>query len=338
MTIACRRLTGLLAVVPLLAACITVNPFGSSNNRGQLNLEVIEPGRGFFTTDEILLLPLSGLVTTGDLSTGFDGTPGMLVALKDRLDAARRNPRIRIVVLRIDSPGGTVTASDLIHREIVRFKEETGLPVIAQLGDTAASGAVYIAMAADEIYALPTTVTGSIGVVAIYPNLEGLIGKLGVGVNVIKAGAMKDAGSPWRSMTDPELEVFQTIVDGMNERFRCVIVDSRADKGLTSATLEQVADGRILTPEQAIKANLIDGVRYHEQVIERARQLAGLPDAAVVSYEYPYQYRGNILARGGRNPARAEAVPSTTFNLLSIGGEPFVRELFGARFLYMWMP
>jgi protease-4 len=331
------RLAVLLPLTSLFAGCSIVIPIGPSNDRGRLNMETVEPARGYFNRDAVLLLPLSGLVTVGDLRTGMEGDTGMLVQLKDRLAAARRNPHIKAVVLRIDSPGGTVTASDLIHRELAQFKKETGLPVIAQLGDTAASGGVYVAMAADEIYALPTTITGSIGVVALYPDLAGLMGKIGVGVNVIKAGSMKDAGSPWRTMTSAEREYFQGIVDEFNVRFRQVILEAREPKGMTAEGLAKVADGRVLTPDQAVQSHLIDGIAYHDEVFDRARALAGSPRAGVVTYEYPMSYRGNVYASAPPSRARADAGPAT-INLLSLGADDMARELFGARFLYMWMP
>jgi protease-4 len=329
-------MTLMTALLPL-SACISIPPLGPGSDRGEVSLEVVEPAKGFFTLNQVLLLPLSGLVTIGDQRTGLGGDTGMLVELQDRLKAAKKNKHIRAVVLRIDSPGGTVTAADLIHRELVRFKEETGLPVIALLSDTAASGGIYIAMAADEIYALPTTITGSIGVIALYPNLEGLIKKIGVDVNVIKAGKLKDAGSPWREMTPEERKVFQTIVDQYNTRFRDVIFEGRKDKGMTREDLERVADGRVLTPAQAEEAKLIDGIRYPEEVYQRARERAGVTDATVVSYEYPYHYRGNIYARADQPHPRANGAPMT-FNLFSIQGDALMRELFGARFLYLWMP
>lgn len=335
---ALARMTALCGAILLTQACISIPITGLSSDRGRVGLEVVEPAKGFFASDEILLLPLSGLVSEGDLSTGIGGDTGMLVELKDRLDAARRNPRIKAVVLRIDSPGGTVTAADLIHREILKFKHDTHLPVIAMMQDTAASGGIYIAMAADEIYALPTTITGSIGVIAMYPDLSVLLNKVGVSINVIKAGKLKDEGSPWRPMTEDERKVMQNIVDQYNNRFREVIFESRQDKGLTREGLAEVADGRVLTPQQAVDAKLIDGIKYQDEVIQRAKELAKLYDAAVVSYEYPYHYRGNIFADSSAPKPQAGTQGPITFNLFSLQGGALAKEMFGARFLYLWMP
>ena len=280
-----------------LGACISVAPFGFGNNRGPVALEVIQPADHWYSFDQVLMIPLSGLVTEGSKSS-LTGEPGMLVALKDRLKAAEENPRIKAVVLRIDSPGGTITAADLIFHEIMEFKERTGLPVIALMTDTAASGGLYISMAADEIYALPTTLTGSIGVIVTLPGLKGLSDKLGFEMRVIKSGAMKDAGSPWRTLSDDERKLYQDLIDRYFQQFREIILAMRKDKGLTEEKLDAIADGRVLDADTALKAGLIDGILYPREVYKVAMDAAGLSDAKVVSYEYPGVYRGHIYAQG----------------------------------------
>jgi protease-4 len=328
------RLVILIAVFAL-QGCISIPPFGPSNDRGTLRLEVVEKADNFFTTDEILMVPMSGLVAQGSQETSMGGNVGMLVALRDRLDAARENSRIKAVVLRIDTPGGSVTASDLIYHEIVKFKEETELPVVAMLDGVAASGGVYVAMAADEIYALPTTVTGSIGVIGMYPNLSGLIQKIGVSMNVIKSGEMKDAGSPWRAMTDNERDYFQSMLGTYYDRFFGIVLDSRKKAGMTREMLEPQADGRILTPEQALEIRLIDGIGYYDAAFDRAKELAGISDASVVSYEYPFHYRGHVYAR---TDAAAPMAGPAQINLLNIDPEAVGHALSGARFCYLWLP
>ncbi len=320
----------LLAALLALAGCINLP---RSGDRGRVRMEVLEEAEGFWVRDQVLLLPLEGLVAEGDMRS-YIGGPGMLVELRDRLDAARTNRRIKAVVLRISSPGGTVTASDLIHHEIVRFKEETGLPVVALLGDVAASGGFFIAMAADEVYALPTTLTGSIGVIATLPDLRGLGQKIGLQMRMIKSGEMKDIGSPWSELEPAEREVLQSIVQNHYQQFLDRILAGRADAGLTMERLAPLADGRVFGPEAAREAGLIDGVMYPEEVVERARELAGLPAAALVSYEYEGTWRGHIYARmDAAAPAAAGQV-----NLLNFDFGEALEQLVGARFLYLWMP
>ena len=318
----------------LLTGCINVplSLFGAT--RGPLSAETVIPAEGLFNRDRILMIALSGVVSIGGVGGLFGGS-GMLVELKDRLNAAEKDSRIKAIILRIDTPGGGVTASDLIHHEIMEFKRKKNIPVVAMMLDVAASGGLYIAMAADEIYALPTTVTASIGVITLLPGLEGLSEKIGFEMRVIKSGNNKDLGSPWRSLTDEDREVFQTMIDSMFERFLGIILAGRAKAGLTRQELLQFADGRVITGQRAAELNLIDGVLYMEDVIERTKALAGIQDAALVSYEYPYAYRGNIYAS---SPGPRPRLLSGELNLFKVDlglGSLLPSD---ARFLYMWLP
>ncbi len=332
-----RLIRGVLAVALgfSLQACVINIPL-FSETRGPLRLEKIVPADHFYTLDKILIIDLVGTVTAGD-GGGFFSGPGMLVTLKDRLNEAEKDPSIKAVILRLDTPGGGVTASDLIYHEILEFKKRKQIPVVAMMEDLAASGGVYIAMAADEIYALPTTLTGSIGVIMILPGFEELSEKVGIKVNVVKSGRNKDLGSPWREMSEEDREFFQAMIDDMYERFLQVVLAGRGPKGLTRDALLEFADGRILQGHTAHELGLIDGVLYTEEVIERTKQLAGLKDAAIVSYEYPGGYRGNIYARSAPPPPKMQNLFGD-LNLFKIDlglGNPLRTD---TRFLYMWVP
>lgn len=322
---------------PLLTGCISISAL-PGNNRGQVYLEQIQPAGSWWTREQVLMIPLSGLVEVGGTYRGFGGGPGMLVALKDRLLAAENNPNIRAVVLRIDSPGGTVTASDLIYHEIIRFKEENQIPVIAELNQVAASGGLYIAMAADEIYAIPTALTGSIGVITVMPNIAALAEKIGLGFSVIKSGENKDAGAPWKPLTNEQEKIFQHLVDSYLAQFKEVILESRSDKGLTDAMLARATDGRILTARQALELKLVDDILYPQQVFDRAAKLIGVTDPAIVSYEYPGTYRGHIYA-GYNDDAqpRAAAEPMNS-SLLNLEFNQLAEKLIHPGFYYLWMP
>lgn len=332
----------LIMACALVQGCsFSLAGLGLGNDRGKVAVEVIEKADSVWTTHEVLLIPLSGTVEVGEMKGGGLGTePGMLVGLRDRLKEAEDNDRIKAVILRIDSPGGSVTAADLIYHEILRFKEkmkekDRKVPVIALMMDVAASGGLYVAMAADEVYALPTTITGSIGVIMMLPGLEGLIGKIGVEVRVIKSGPNKDIGSMWRGMTDEEKRIFQNLINEYYQIFLKVIMDSRQPKGLTGGKLSEIADGRVLDAKTAVAAKLIDGIMYPQDVFERAKKLADIKDAKIVSYEYPYAYRGNIYARGSVPAPRAAVGDTNLFkvdlgNLGGLGKKP--------QFMYLWMP
>ncbi|MCE5229280.1 signal peptide peptidase SppA [bacterium] len=321
------RLFVLIALVATLATgCISLSqPF----DRGKLHREIVKQADHWYTTDQVLLIPLSGVVTEGSMRS-YLGEPGMLIALKDRLDVARKNKLIKAVVIRIDSPGGTITAADLIYHEIVEFKKETKLPVVAILGDTAASGGLYVAMAADEVYALPTTLTGSIGVIIQLPGIKRLSDKVGVEMRTIKSGPHKDLASMWNEMSPDERAIFQKMIDQYYARFLGTIIASRAKHGLEESKLRAIADGRVFSPEVAVGAKLIDGIKYPEAVYDRAKGLADIKDAEIISYEYPNNYRGNIYARAN------DAKPTADVNLINI--DLGLGDQAAPHFLYMWKP
>ena len=139
----------------------------------------------------------------------------------EKLDKATEDPSVKAIVLRINSPGGGVTASDLMYNEVMAYKKRTGKPVVAVLMDVAASGGYYLACSADEIIAQPTTVTGSIGVIMQTVSFAGTMSKLGITADAITSGKMKDAGSPLKAMKPEEREIFQKLVNQFYDRFVC---------------------------------------------------------------------------------------------------------------------
>jgi len=216
--------------------------------------------------------------------------------LTEKLDKAARDPNVKAVVLRINSPGGGVTATDLMYAELGRFRQRTGKPIIAALLDVAASGGYYLACAADRIYALPTTVTGSIGVVMIAPEISGTMLKIGLRMNVIKSGAFKDMGSPFREMDEGERAVFQGLIDGMYERFLAVVGQAR--RNVPPERLRQLADGRVFLGPEAKECGLVDAIGTPHDAIIAAKQAAGIGGlkVKVVQYGRPLAYRANIYS------------------------------------------
>ncbi|MBI3736047.1 signal peptide peptidase SppA [Candidatus Sumerlaeota bacterium] len=321
----------------LFSGCINLPPGLFGGGRGPVELQRIIPADHFYTIDQILVLDLHGVISMQDSRGFFGETPGMVVQLKDRLKEAVKNKYVKAVILKVDSPGGGVTASDVIYHELLEFKKEAKIPVIAIMEDVAASGGLYVSMAADEIYAYPTAITGSIGVITILPSLEGLSEKIGLEMRVIKSGKNKDLGSPWRSLSDEEKKIFQSMIDSMYARFTGVILEGRGKKGLTREKLMEFADGRVLQADEAAKLGLIDGVCYMDDVIKRAKTLAKVRDAEIVSYEYPGTYRGNIYASAPA-PGNGKMKLGGDINLLKIdtGLESALPR--DARFLYMWLP
>ena len=160
----------------------------------------------------------------------------------DQLRAAEKDPQIKAVVLRINSPGGSAAASQELYNAVLRFRQR-GIPVVASLGDIAASGGYYAASAADYIYANGSTITGSIGVIMQTFNFEELYRKLGIGVEVVKYGEFKDTGSSFRSLTETETELLSELISDAWDQF---VEDVANARDLQREQVEAVADGRIL--------------------------------------------------------------------------------------------
>jgi protease-4 len=213
----------------------------------------------------IAVVKIEGVVTdTG----GFGADRAKIVAsLKE---AERR--RAQGVVVRLNSPGGTVAACQEVFACILRMKDK-GIPVVASMGDIAASGGVYISMAASEIVANPGTITGSIGVIIKSNNLSDLYGKVGVSPKVVKSGPYKDMLSAYRPFSKEEEELLQGVIDDSYDQFVEVVATARKKD---RKEIEQIADGRIMTGRQAVRSGLIDTLGDLQTAVDRVATLAGL--------------------------------------------------------------
>jgi protease-4 len=215
---------------------------------------------------KILVIPVRGVISNSPEEGLIRTRPGVVQEVVSHLRKAAQDSNIRAVVLQINSPGGSVTGSDILYHEILRFKEERGVPVVAAMLDVAASGAYYIALPADHIVAHPTTVTGSVGVIFIRPKVTGFMEKIGVGVEVSKSGVNKDIGSPFRSATPEEEKILASMTDQLGKRF----VDLVARHRKTDASvLAEVSSARVFLAEQALKLNLVDSIGYRVVVYRR---------------------------------------------------------------------
>ncbi|MBN2537979.1 signal peptide peptidase SppA, partial [candidate division WOR-3 bacterium] len=192
--------------------------------------------------------------------------------------------QVRGLLVRVESPGGGVTASHEIYSELVRVRDG-GLPVVVSMGTLAASGGYYVSLPADIIVANPGTLTGSIGVIMEFPMVKGLMDKLGLGVEVIKSRANKDIGSPFRPMTDPERALLQDVVIDVYEQFVGLVVEER---GLDEKAVRELADGRILTGRQALELGLVDTLGTLEDARRVCAEMAGLgPNARLIKPRRP---------------------------------------------------
>ncbi|MFC4768158.1 signal peptide peptidase SppA [Effusibacillus consociatus] len=208
-----------------------------------------------------------------------------------QLDQAMKDENVKAVVIRVNSPGGEVVASDEIHNKIMEMKKR-GNPVIVSMGAVAASGGYYISAPADRIFANPATLTGSLGVIFSIPNYQKTADWLGYKENVIKSGQYKDIGNPLREMTEGERAVFQKLVDESYQQFVNIISNGRQ---IPKEQVLKIADGRVYSGQQAKELNLIDEFGSLEDATRYAIKKAGLEKAKVVKYEPKFSF-GSILS------------------------------------------
>jgi len=277
--------------------------------------------------EKILVLDIEGMISSlsGQRTLAREGD--ILSRIYYRLERAAADPLLKGVILRLETPGGEVTASDILYHEILRFKEKTRLPVVGLMMSVAASGGYYIASACDAVVAHPSTLTGSIGVISIFPSVETLFDKIGVKMTIIKSGGMKDSGSPFRTMSEEEKKTFQAIIDEYYEDFLNAVLKGRKDK-LTAEELRPIADGRVYTARQALKLKLIDDIGYFEGALKKVLSLASLEGAKVVAYTYYPKSKTNIYAA---------SLGETAVLLEKKGLEDWLPSL-KSGFYYLWLP
>jgi protease IV len=318
------RIIVLMAFV-LLAGCSLISIDLTPRIR-ELEEHTVEGKKG----PKILLTDISGFLSEEGPSpvVVVGGSPPrvpLLVRFREELQKAAEDSSIRAVVIRINSPGGTVTASDIMFNELDTFKRAARVPVIAVMMDVAASGGYYVALAADTIVAHPTSVTGSIGVIMLTMNAEGLMQKLGVTASAIKSGERKDMGSPLRALSDEERKIFQSVIDGLYGQFVAKVVSARK---IPLDTARTIADGRIYTAQQALELKLVDRVGYMDDAMAIARRAIGADEARVVVYRRPREYRATYYARAD---APATGLDATLAQFGTAMGA-------GPRLLYLWWP
>lgn len=210
--------------------------------------------------------------------------------VKRQIDRARKDPQVKAVVFRVNSPGGTVTGADFLYHHLRELGRQRDIPIVVSMGPLAASGGYYVAMAAgpgpDRIFAEPTTWTGSIGVIIPHFDAEELLKKLGIRHDSILSHPLKGMGSLTRAMTEQEREIFGTLVAESFTRFKQVVQSGRARFHQDPAALDKLATGQVFSAQQALSNGLIDRIGFLEDAVDRAIELAGLPADQVHVIEY----------------------------------------------------
>ncbi|MCW5776814.1 MAG: signal peptide peptidase SppA [Phycisphaeraceae bacterium] len=337
-----RRLPALLACLLALVGCsplsFTVSLDGSG---GRLNEQtaLTDPGS---PAPKVALIDLTGLIADRPrfslLGRGENPVDEFLL----RLDRAAADPAVRAVVVRINSPGGSVTASDVLHAELRRFADETGKPVVASLGEVAASGGYYVALAADEIVAHPTAITGSIGVIIPTVNVSQGLAKIGIHSRSVTSGPNKDLANPLEPPREQHYAILQGMVDEFYERFRALVVERRP--ALDASRLDAMTDGRIFSGREAVAAGLADTEGDVRDAFDAAKRLAGLDRARLVKYGYARKgtpATAYSLADAPPSPASAPAPtgerPGVSLVQLNLGAG-LAAEVEPGRPYYLWLP
>ena len=322
----------LLVMVSLLAGCkhpvqVVTNSRVTAitpSNRSQQPVAPIqvEPGNG----RRVAIVDVDGLLVNQPMTGLYSEGENPVALFREKLDRIANSGCYAAVVLRINSPGGGVTAADVMWHDLQAFKMRTNLPIIACLMDVGTGGAYYLATAADHVIAHPTTVTGGLGVILNLYNLTDEMAQFIVVGTPIKAGENVDLGTPITPQSEAGREILQTMANEFHERFRRVVIERRPQ---LAKSPPETFDGRVFTAQQALARGMVDSIGYLDEATNMARQMGGAPGAPVVVLHRPndgartaYDVTANVPLQSGFLP-------------LSIPGLERARL---PTFLFLWQP
>jgi len=290
-----------------------------------------------FHLGPVRIIPTIAVRNAGYDYNVFGTTENPVSKFTQQLEEAERDPKVKAVVLRVNSPGGTVTSSDTLYEMITRFRAKTHKPVVTSAQEVMASGGYYVACASDKIVVQPTSIVGSVGVIFETMQFKGTMDKLGITARSIKSGSLKDMGSPFRLMRPDEEQVMQQMVDEYFTKFVGVVRSRRPVTEAPSSDLSMyskegyagIYSGRVWSGKKAVELGLADRTGLLSDAIDLAKEMAHSPDAKVVLYTRPYGYGGSIYANSSTPTPQANVlrleIPEAT-NLLPTG------------FYYLWRP
>lgn len=271
----------------------------------------------------IAVVDVDGVLTNAE-ATGLGSWGENPVSLfRERLDAVAADERVQALVIRINTPGGSVTASDIMWQDLTRFKQRRKMPVVACLMDVGAGGGYYLATAADHIIAHPTSVTGAIGCSLNLYNLQDLLAQFNIASVPINAGKHIDLGSPLKPLDDERRQMLQSMADEFHQRFRQLVLKQRPGVQDSDTTF----DGRVFTARQALELNLVDDLGYLDDAVVAAREMAEVRKASVVFFHRPGDPALSPYAITPNKPLQTTLVP------VSVPGMDRSRL---PAFLYMW--
>ncbi len=317
--------SGIINVVALGA--LAASGADSSSTSGLKNASEVYVMGNKRSKNKVLSIPVNGtIIDSGEQTV----KKNMVLRVRAELEQAEKDSNIKAVILTINSPGGGITATDIIWNDLKNFKKRTNIPVIAYCQDVTASGGYYLASQCDYIIASQTSLVGSIGVIMQLANVEGLFGKIGLKMNVFTSKtwdgkkSFKDIGSPTRPMTPEEQAILQGLIQNMWTRFVDVVADGRKGK-LSRHEVEMLADGKIYVGTDALKKKLIDATGYKEDAFKKAMELAKLSDSQMVEYKHASGFWSELMeSKYGASPL----LPSP---------QKMMEEVITPKLMYLWV-
>jgi protease-4 len=321
-----HRLLMLVCLSMLLTACGPMTLVIGNTADQKLKTKVVQRDPGHID-GRVAIIDITGTISNyakpGLLREGENPVSLMY----EKLQEARTDKRVKAVILRINSPGGTVTASDAIYRQIMQFKHDTGKPVIALFMDLAASGAYYVSCSADHIVAYPTSITASIGVILQTISIKPALQRWGIEPKAITSGPNKAAGSPLEQLNEEQQQILQQLVDDFYKQFVHTVTISRTKVKATD--MPWLTDGRVISGSTAVQVGLADELGDLQTAFAVAKKMAKMQHAELVRYHRPLAYVGSPYAS---SPVNA---PGTQINIASLNmGDGLMEH--GEGFYYLW--
>jgi protease-4 len=299
----------------------------TSADPGEMMATVVRPGKSQGPCARIALIDLDGLLINQNYGAMYPVGDNPLAAFRDKLEAAGHDPQVTAVVLRINSPGGSVTTCDVMAEEVRQFRAETHKPVIASLMDLATSGAYYIAAESDWIVAHPTAVTGGLGVVFNHYNLQDAMAQLNLVADPVKSGAKIDMGTVTGPLDEESRSLFQQMADAYREHLQRKVKERRTR--LTAQDQRRIEDGRVVLASQALEIHLVDRLGYLHDAIAEAERLAGVAGAEVALYHRSSYPAHSVYAITPNPGPLSDSIP---FSYPGLDRSKL------PTFLYLWQP
>lgn len=337
----------LAATAALLASCspvqLTVTLFADNSK-----LNEIEVDRDKSAGDsKVAIIDVRGLISDRAEGLLFGKGVSPVDDLTARLKKAAQDPSTKAVILRINSPGGTVTASDMMYGEVRRFSKETGKPIVVSMGEIAASGGYYLSLAGDYVVAEPTTITGSIGVIVPTINVSEGLSRIGIHSRSIISRPNKDLANPLEPMKEEHYAILQSLVDDFYGRFRALVIERRTHstpgpesgagltyKSIDMTKIDTLTDGRVMSGTRALDAGLIDATGGIHEAFAAAKSMANLSSARLVKYYREDEDKPrSAYASTSTPPAQASEI-----NVLQLRLDSALGSANSAGFYYLWLP